>query len=199
MHPSSLDFSNLPPILAEGSTRVDLPLLQKLYVIDEYLCSRFPQTAGLGDVGLILSRPLREDGAWCKPTNALEFAATGGESDHYCLLIRDGLIDESSPVVMMWPTAPDEDRTTIVGESLYDFRCFGIHTGYFFILGDADDERPDDTSGLWFVPSVSEENRNILRLMAQELGLKPWPVETYDERFHLLQSRFLHLFDVPEE
>ncbi len=198
----TLDYSKLPPADAEGAT-VNLPLLQKLYIIDRHIRDSFKlppsYDAGLGAVSLMLERPLKNGGYWNSPNNTLSFARTGGSGDHYSLLIRNGVIDETSPVVMTWPTAAEEDVTTIVGESLYDFLCFGLHTGFFQIFGHPDDELPTDTSGLWFMPSVPEDKRRVLRFLAQELELFPWPVEDCEDRFQSLQERFLHLVDVPDE
>ena len=55
---------------------------------------------GPGCVGLILNRELESGGYECSPLNALAFARTGGDGDHFSLLVQDGTIDEWSPVVL---------------------------------------------------------------------------------------------------
>ena len=112
---------------------IDLPTLTPLREFDMYVRDQIPRDQGLGSVGLNLNPELEVGDNWCSPVNALTFACTGGDGDHYGLVELDGEINESSPVVLTWP---DEGSHRIVGESLYDFLCFGLHGGYFSVLSE---------------------------------------------------------------
>ncbi len=92
-----IDFQDLPAISVPG-VDVRLPTLQKLWVIDKHIRENIPLRGdkGVGAVGLILQRPPEYGSYWNSPKNAITFAHTGGEGDHYSLLIRDGVIDEDS-------------------------------------------------------------------------------------------------------
>ena len=194
---SMLDYSQMPDLIAEGAV-VRLPTLQKLYVIDQFIRDNLilpiGYDRGVGAVGLLLERQLALGGYWNSPDNALTFARTGGDGDHYSLLIHDGIVDEDSPVVMTWPTAPEQDVQYIVGESLKDFLSFGLRTGYFCVYGDQRWIRSE-----WQFPVLEETKQEVLNLLSQELDLKPWPVEDYQSRLQDLQDRFLHLVQWSEE
>jgi|GEM_PF-3363121 len=197
-----IDYRNLPMLSAAG-VEVRLPTLQKLFVIDEYIRDNLTlpigYDRGVGAVGLLLERPLAFGTYWNSPDNALTFAYTGGEGDHYSLLIRDGIVDENSPVVMTWPTSPEDDLMTIVGESLKDFLSFGLRTGYFCVYGDQRWTPPERVTATWQFPLLENSEKEVLDLLSQELGLKPWPVEDYQSRLLDLQNRFLHLVQWSEE
>ena len=170
------DDQDIPTLAAEGAT-LDLPLLNELHRADAYIRDHFDIPyyfdAGIGSVGLKLATRLTTGGYWCSPTNALTFASTGGDGNHYSLLVRNGVIDNESPVVLTWPS---EGEHVIVGESLYDFLCFGLHGGYFEILSYDESEVPsEDVEDLWFFSHVEEPQRKVLTYLAKELDLKPSP------------------------
>jgi hypothetical protein len=184
-------------VTAQGAT-LDHPLLQRLHEVDRYIREHFtlPQYAdeGVGAVGLILSQTLENGGYWCSPRNGLEFARTGGDGDHYSLLIQDGAIDESSPVVL---TQPPEGANIVVGESLHDFLCFGMHGGYFSVLYGHLDPPTVKADGLRFHSHVEEYEQQVIAMLAGELKLTPWPQAARASRFDSLQDRFRPLVDAP--
>jgi hypothetical protein len=185
-------------VAANGAT-LDHPLLQRLHEVDRHIREHFtlPQYAdeGVGAVGLILRQTLANGGYWCSPRNALEFAHTGGDGDHYSLLIKDGIIDESSPVVL---TQPPEGANIVVGESLYDFLCFGMHGGYFSLLWSNAGSPTVEADGLQFHSHVEDYEQQVIALLARELKLKPWPQADRISRFESLQDRFRSQIDAPK-
>ena len=174
-----------------GAT-LDLPLIDRLHRVDAQVRERetLPEIrdAGLGCVGLILNEQLKRGIYGCSPRNGVAFASTGGDGDHYSLLIREGRVDSQSPVVLTWPS---EEQQTIVGESLYDFLCFGLHGGYFQVLSGNEEPPPGGRQGLWFCGHVDEPRRRVLTFLADELELVPWPWEDRRKRYQALQDRFL--------
>jgi len=191
--------ASMPAVTAKGTT-LDHPLLQRLHELDRHIRDNFAlpryADAGVGSVGLILNSTLENGGYWCSPRNALTFARTGGDGDHYSLLIKDGIIDESSPVVLTWPS---EGTQTIVGESLHDFLCFGMHGGYFQVLSAHTDTPTVESNGLLFHPHVEEYQQQVIALLASELKLKPWPQANRVSRYKSLQQRFRSLVDAADE
>ena len=83
----------------------------------------------LDRIGLILMRPFQR--AWCDdtPMNGHIFAATGGDSVHFCALEVSGNVTDESPVVMIVPCNPDAPRL-VVGETLRDFLALGSVIGF---------------------------------------------------------------------
>lgn len=189
----------MPTLSAVGAT-LDHPLLQQLHEVDQYVRKNvtLPPYAGsgLGSVGLILTSTLEHGGYWCSPRNALTFATTGGGGDHYSLLIQGGAIKESSPVVLTWPSEGDQ---IIVGESLYDFLCCGMHGGYFQFLHGSDDALTVEAHGLQFLSHVEAHQQQVIAIMADKLNLKPWPVADRSARFRSLAERFLSLIESAED
>lgn len=171
---------------------LDLPLLERLHQVDSQVRERFilPESydPGLGCIGLSLDRQLKPGAYWCSPRNAVAFASTGGDGDHYSLLIQNDRVDSQSPVVLTWPS---EGQQAIVGESLYDFLCFGLRGGFFQILPSADEEPPADLQNLWFYTHVEDAQRKVLTFLAEELQLVPWPWKDRKNRYRALQDRFL--------
>src|SRR5437868_1725880 len=69
--------------LDETPEPIDLPLalLRRLHEIGDLIEAKFPNAkgdSGMGKLGLMLSRKLRNGGYFCTPTNSLEFGRTGG-------------------------------------------------------------------------------------------------------------------------
>jgi hypothetical protein len=186
-------------ITAHGA-KLDHPLLLRLHEIDRHIRDTFTlpryADAGVGSVGLILKATLENGGYWCSPRNALTFAHTGGDGDHYSLLVKDGIINESSPVILTWPA---EGTQIIVGESLHDFLCFGMHGGYFQVLSGHADTPTVESNGLRFHPYLEDYQRDVIALLASRLELKPWPQADRISRYKCLQERFHSLVDAAEE
>lgn len=182
------------PTTVSGA-KLHLPLLTQLYDVDSFIRHNMelPYDPGLGSVGLILYDTLKPEGYWCSPRNGRAFARTGGDGDHYSLLIRNGAIDETSPVVLTMPASGEQ---FVVGESLYDSLCFGLHGGFFAVLS-GNEEPTIEVDGHWFNSHVKKFAQDVLFLMMRELSLKPWPRETRQERFAELQKRFLPMVQVP--
>jgi hypothetical protein len=178
-----------PQVLVPGVT-VELPLLGQLYRFEEKSArgSGLYRVTDLHGIGLILQDELKTGGYWCSPKNALTFASTGGDGDHYSLLIRDGRIDDKSPVVL---TRPAEGTQHIVGESLHDFLCFGMHGGYFQIIREPAAGRVRGEGGHWFYDDVEEDHRLVLQKLAKELKLKPWSERDRREKLARLEKEFL--------
>lgn len=189
----------MPNITATGA-QLDHPLLLKLHEVDQHIRKNFKlprwADAGVGSVGLILNQTLENGGYWCSPSNALTFATTGGDGDHYSLLVKGGVISETSPVVLTWPS---EGAQTIVGATLYDFLCFGIHGGYFQVLSGHTDEPTVESNGLLFHPHVEDYQQNVLAYLAAELDLTPWPHSERSNRFNALQSEILPLVEASDD
>lgn len=177
---------------------IDLPTLTQLRELDMYVRDQIPLQGdqGLGAVGLILEPDLEVGQYWCSPVNALTFARTGGDGDHYGLIEIDGEINESSPVVLTWP---DEGSHKIVGKSLRDFLCFGLHGGYFALMAEHGKQPSIQTNKLPFHAHVSTDQQEVLNLLCEELELEPWPHAERLERHKSLQEEYLHLLIVPEE
>jgi hypothetical protein len=197
--PQTESSEPMPKLTANGA-KLDHPLLQRLHGLDRHIREKMSLPAyadpGVGCVGLILYSTLEHGTYSCSPRNALTFAHTGGDGDHYSLLIKDGIVDESSPVIMTWPS---EGSHAIVGESLHDFLCFGLHGGCFQILSDIRNTPSVEANGQLFHPHVEEHEQQVLSLLAKDLELKPWPLGDQVSKYKALQERFGQLVDAPEE
>lgn len=144
----------------------------------------------LGISGSSWKRSLRLGAIGAPPKNALTFASTGGDGDHFSLLIHDGRVDDKSAVVLTWPS---EGINQIVGENLYDFLCLGMHGGYFQIQMVFPEFRPASAPEHWFCDHVDEQQQKLLTFLASELNLKPWDDGKRRERLKRLQDDFLPL------
>jgi len=144
--------------------------LERLFALDFRLSGR-PNyseltSIGLGTVGgpTLLNNFYRDT-----PANAGVFAWTGGDQEHFCLLAIEGIICEDSPVIYTRPMAYEN---VIVGSDLIDFLRLGMHTGFTELLKDGyQDER--HASGRYGA-DLSEEQRNLLEILAKEFSLTPW-------------------------
>lgn len=138
------------------------------------------KTDWFGEAGLILNHRLEFGGYHCTPRNTLQFAHTGGDGIHFSFVIINDAISEESPVVMTIPEATPANM--IVGESLFDFLCFGMHRGYFELLSAAD---------------PTEEDKRFLEVLTRRLKLKPW--KSTRQRLSRLREKYYgflkHSFD----
>jgi len=176
------------------------PLLEELRRADREAAEAFPHGSydpGLGGIGLLFHNDLTPNCYDCTPHNAWAFASTGGNGVHFSLLSAGAKIDSDSPVIVTNP--PGYGESHVVGESLFDFLCFGVLRGYFALENLAYDL--DLTLRAYTDPSweptekdhhsvgfgVDEHKRQLLNFLAQRFELKPW---TDANRFAELQKRF---------
>jgi hypothetical protein len=192
--------------MAKNRVRVDHPLLEHLRRLDKEADRRFPGGcfAGFGNLGLILDRRLEQSRYSCTPINVRTFANTGGEGVHFSFIVRDGLVRENSPVVVTIPTL---GVNFIVGETLFDFLCLGVHRGFFALEQLAykeqltlevfmnPDWQPTESwhASVGFVPD--DEDKSRLAFLVSELGLRPWPSP---ERFAVLQCQHGRSLELPD-
>ena len=169
-------------------------MLLQLRQADKDAARLFPWTKqygpGLGSIGLGFCRKLMPNyyESWT-PNNCWTFAGTGGDGVHFSLLERDGRIRDDSPVVV---TQPAGFRSCIVGESLYDFLCFGVNPIFraFEIIGP--EWEPTKAWGKLFAPR--QEEQEVLGFLIDRFRLKPWADK---KRFRRLQETFLMELDLP--
>ncbi|QDT39775.1 hypothetical protein [Stratiformator vulcanicus] len=165
-----------------GPFPVEHPLLERLWAAGGPDIEQVPPTdrvirARLGPVGLILDGPPRRHSGYDNtPLNAVCFASTGGDGDHYSLIPIDGTITAQSPVVLSFPS---EEEPVFVGENLKQFLCAGLHWGYFDFFANLEDEQ-SETAGWWFGEEVDAQQQEFLRSLAEELDLEPIPPATVD-------------------
>lgn len=185
------------------------PLWERLCKLDAIAEQRFPsephQGRGFEALGLVLDRRLENGEYWCTPSNTLAFAWTGGNGFHFSFMIRDGMVNEGSPIVLTIPAGLTGNH--IVGESLFDFLCLGFHRGYFGL-----EQWPSDPcieayqSAEWHPTSdrdlavglaVDRHQRQLLGFLTTELGLQPWG--NVRHRSTILQERYQSLLVLPAE
>jgi hypothetical protein len=212
--------------------RADLPLLKELRRINAEMGRLFPrqrmdpslrvlfqesaegrralkliETSGLYQLGLILDEEIDQSRAdWCTPINCRTFARSGGES-HFSLLIQDGTITENAPVVLT--DFDNGGKSLVVGETLFDFLCFGSRRGYSRLEQLAyfpKQALEAYTNPRWKAPAeddplakifrISSHERRLLAFLKASLGLKPW---TDPRRFHQLQAKYSRLLELPAD
>jgi len=185
---------------------VDHPLLERLRDLDKEARQRFPSRfdRGLAGVGLILYQQLVVSTCeWCPPLNCRTFAETGGDGIHFSLLVQDGAITENSPIVMTIP--PDGGQSLIVGETLYDFLCFGAHNGFFAlpIWPDATlrpypspASNPDEVPHSSARSDSEERERQVLAFLIAQMDLQPW---TSMRKLTQLQEKYGPLLRLPPD
>ena len=187
---------------------VDHPLWKRLRSLNTTAAKRFNGgfDAAFGSLGLMLHSRLEHGGYDCTPTNTESFASTGGNGVHFSFLVQDGKVTESSPVVITVPTMIHGQGNFIGGSSLFDFLCLGYHRGYFALeqLGAEKCFAAYATSAWWpesnsdyskgFVPS--DNQREILNFLIENLGLSPWT--DLRQKFEQLQSTYMPLLEIPD-
>jgi hypothetical protein len=186
------------------------PLLERLRELNEEVARRFPDKGdpGLGGVGLILTATLNNGGYYCTLKSSCSFAHTGGEGVHFSFLGQADEINEASPVIVTIPEAFDHPNF-IVGESLFDFLCFGMFRGYFAIeqLGNTFEEafavytdaswQPSERRHFWVGYGVDDRQRAILDLLIERFHLVPW--EEPRAKFDRLQTTYLDKLQIPSD
>ncbi|QDT63517.1 hypothetical protein [Calycomorphotria hydatis] len=123
-------------------------------------------------IGIIPSFPLQWHGYLQTPLNSACIGSTGGDGTHFSLIEVGGRITEDSPVVVTYPC---DDQSYVVAESLYDFLCLGLHYGYFNYMDVFWDQSNASRTGWWFADDLEEDDRQLLKQLAEELNLKPLP------------------------
>ena len=139
-------------------------------------------------LGLFMSPDLKPSGYDQTPAGCLTFAWTGGDGVHFSLADLGHGITNASPVVMTVPMQFDAPNM-VVGENLSEFLALGLLTGYFVL-----EQLAYDRAG--FLPqltvtSVSAEEAEILRDIAQTFGIAPW--EDPGARLDVLNGKFASL------
>ena len=166
--------------------------LDDLRRVHDLAADRYPHEyldVGLGAIGLFLHDPPKNAGYRPTPTNSITFASIGVDGIHFGSLSDGNAFDPESPVVL---TVPMEFETPnwIVGESLYEFLCLGCEHGFAELGNMAHDIdgtilRYGQPVSEWF----DERSPDILKLMTDELSLKPWC--DLRDRFDDLQLRYM--------
>jgi hypothetical protein len=186
------------------------PLFDQLRELDREIARRLPREhdPGLGGVGLILTPKLQNGGYRCTPSNSRAFAHTGGEGVHFSFLGEPDEIDETSAIIVTIPGVFDHPNF-IVGESLFEFLCFGMYRGFFAIeqLGYRFEEafraytdpnwQPSEDRHHWVGYGVDDRKRAILNLLIEKLQLAPWQQPL--KKFHRLQEEYLGRLIIPPE
>jgi hypothetical protein len=118
-----------------ADTKIQLPLYEELWRLDEAIRQRFPaengRLSGVNSLGIQFSpMTLLANGEyWCTPLNTLAFAYTGGDGEHYSFLVRKRCVDSTSPIVL---TAPSSDNhNLIVAPDFETFLRAGLSRSFF--------------------------------------------------------------------
>ena len=148
--------------------------LKQLWELARRLASELEEEPeGVFDpIGLILEEePFYYD---VTPKNAIPFAHTGGDGDHFSLLCIDGYVAKESPVIMTIPTNFDGHPNIILGENLLDFLSLGCETGYFEMFGFS--ERLEEYCKRVEKGSVQFDAKQqyLLKRLNDAFQLEPW-------------------------
>jgi hypothetical protein len=175
-------------------------LLWELRQADREAARRLPWKgdSGLGAVGLIFTQELTPNYYyWCTPVDCWTFAHTGGDGVHFSLLAKEGLVADSSPVVITNPSG-GMGLSHIVGEDLFDFLCLGSMGGYFGLEELA--YNLDATLQLYVGSNeasgrrLSEHKQKLLSFLRDQFDLQPW---SDSRHFGELQERYGGLLELP--
>jgi len=216
--PDSIDLDELyykafhEPMANAPKIDVKLPLLDALWELDPIIRERFPGEFynGIEVLGIRFSpsNQLVYGDYFCTPKNSVAFAWSGGDGEHYSFVVRDNLVDESSPVILTAP-ANSLDENHLLAENFRDFLCLGLRRG-FFGLGQfayAPEEalaaygNPDWKPtkkyhhDVGFVPD--ERQLEVLSFVAKSLELEP--LSYTPEEYAKLQERLEDLIEVDYE
>lgn len=163
---------------------VDHPLLEKLRQLD----LRTGDSGFLGDIGLYINHENRPGRCEVSPSDAIVFAETGGDGDHFSLIAINGTVTESSPVVLTWPP---EGENIAVAPDLKTFLSVGLHCGYFNYL-EVRNPKYQNQKEDWFADDLVDEDKEKLRFLSRELNIAPMPPEAMN--FEQLNDLYAHLF-----
>lgn len=180
---SSPDAETVSPVRRRIGVR--LPLLYELRQIDDEVAARFigmhGRPATLECIGLILDEEL-DDSRYnhCTPLNCRTFANTGGDGEHFSLLVVDDAITENSPVVVTAPSSGGESY--VLAASLFEFLRLGCRKGYFSLgslpydFGKTLREYLGPEGELPVADYLSNDYQIQVRdYLCQRLNLNPWP------------------------
>ncbi len=163
---------------------VDHPLLKRLRELDRNMSD----SEDLGDVGLYIGHE-NEPGFYDdSPQEAIAFAATGGDGDHYSLIAVEGVVTERSPVVLTWPF---EGENIVVAPDLETFLRVGLHCGFIVYLDVLDPEITGEGEN-WLADYLDDEQKEVLQRLARELNLTPLPAEAL--QFEELNQQYADRF-----
>ena len=123
-------------------------------------------------LGLFLYEPVLENwGYHDTPQNALTFASTGIDGEHFSFLTRANALLDPSPIVLTMPMGYTGFKNYIVGADLLDFLSLGfqVHFAALPSLAAPDDDR---------------DRRELIEHI--EEGIRPWdgedPADTYTRK-----------------
>ncbi len=138
-------------------------------------------------IGLLLVNPLEHSDDPRTPSNALTFAATGGDGVHFSLVLREDRPAVDSPVVM---TVPFGAASIILGADLDEFLGLGMFRGFFRMeyLASEPEKYAEDYSVNEPWPEDESGTRRLLKRFADGMGLRPW--NEVPSRLNQLQREF---------
>ncbi|HEX3147335.1 MAG TPA: hypothetical protein VHR66_04585 [Gemmataceae bacterium] len=168
------------------------PTIDDLRRVHQLAAEQFPHEyldVGLGAIGLFLHDSPRKAGYRQTPLNSITFASIGVDGIHFGSITDGNNVAPESPIVLTIPMAFAHPNV-IVGESLYDFLCFGCRHGYSD-LGNLHLNLEATLDHYTNPPTDFYDDRapGILQLLSDQLSLRPW--RDVREHFADLQSRFL--------
>lgn len=158
--------------------------LGRLWALAEKLSSERaerPEDA-FGEVGLYLTADLELTDYAATPANGRTFAWTGVDGIHFSLLLVDGAIRDSSPVVMTVPGMFGAENL-VVGENLVDFLALGSMNG-FDLEGLVEEDRSPAIDAI----ESGQNPSPLLRTLADAFEVSAW--QGVGRRLEELQDRF---------
>lgn len=158
------------------------------------------------DLGLYLVEPVFESWGYSEtPTNAMTFAFTGVDGDHFSFLCHDGQLTSPCPIVMTVPMASKENWNLIVGEDLLDFLRLGYQAHFAAIpaLAYSQTEREEfitrltNRTPMW--QGEAQDDHSVIAqkylsgVLEVEFGLHPW--DGIEAKLDNLAGKYLHLIE----
>jgi len=198
--------SGNPIVTAAPPIQVDLPLLDALWELDPVIRERFPGEfrEGIATVGVFFARTteLKRGDSHCTPRNSVAFAWSGGDGEHYSLIVREGRVNADSPVILTAP-ANSGDENHLLAESFQNFLRLGIRRGFFGLSQFAYNPKaalavygnPEEHPAGNALPASADEDRQrqVLAFIAESLKLEPL---TYTpEEYRALQASLADRLD----
>ena len=184
----------------------DFPLFKKVQSLSDESFEKFRtrQGSGLGRVGLgIMDEPAYDDGTLYMPLNSLTFGGTGSFGDSFSFVVQDGIVNESSPVILTVPgnSGLPVNANVVLARNFENFIRLGLRRGYIAmpqfcyrpelaleVYSSPEWVASEDWHGVvgFVLDDVSQE---ILKFLADRLDLEPLSY-TKDE-FDALQAAVL--------